>query len=140
MTIHIEIPKDNIYVEKQNISIIPKGVSGIYKFYNENNQLVYLGKAKALRQRIGLHLSGKDSTTGDIYRNFKFVACIYVEDPVHRDIYETYMINSLQPLLNWGKVYTYESKKYNPTYNPIHQLREEFLQKQMDEVLKNFEI
>lgn len=140
MTIHIEIPKDDLRLAIQDASLIPKKTAGIYKFFGDNDQLLYIGKAKGLRERVLQHLSGKDGTSQDIYHNFKNIACIFVEDPFDREIYETYMINTLQPLLNWEKVITYESQKYNPLYNQKAQQRDEELQARLDKAILNFRI
>lgn len=124
--IKIEIPKDDLYIPVENVDRIPKKIPGIYKFYGEDGTtLMYIGKTADLRDRISKHLSSKDQTSYDIYHNFYYIACLFVEDEVDREIYETYMINVLKPLLNWKKVYTYQSQKYNPKYNPLEQKKKE---------------
>lgn len=140
MTIHIKIPNDDLFIAMKEKTKVPKNTSGIYKFYGEDKHLLYVGKASDLRQRISLHLSGKDATTEDIFHNFKFVACIFVKDPVDREIYETYMINALKPLLNWNKVFTYQSQKYNPLYNPNSQIRDQESEKRINEAMQKFRI
>lgn len=140
MTIKIEIPQYDIFVSIDNFILIPSKISGIYVFLNECGELMYIGKAKRLRERIQQHLSGTDKNSDSIFHNFKYVACIYVDSEVNREIYETYMINKLKPLLNVNKVYTYTSEKYNPKYNRLIERQNKEWQERFDKAMDGFSL
>ncbi|EMI9087310.1 excinuclease ABC subunit C [Bacillus cereus] len=59
-----------------------------------NDELLFVGKARKVRQRIKNHRD-------EVYR---IDVCI-VEDPMEREIYETYMINEFQAKYNMDKVF-----------------------------------
>ncbi|EOQ34287.1 hypothetical protein KQ1_00795 [Bacillus cereus BAG3O-1] len=59
-----------------------------------NDELLFVGKARKVRQRIKNHHD-------EVYR---IDVCI-VEDPMEREIYETYMINEFQAKYNVDKVF-----------------------------------
>nr|HNH61764.1 GIY-YIG nuclease family protein [Cyclobacteriaceae bacterium] len=41
---------------KQHIQILPDS-PGVYRFYNSENTLIYVGKAKSLRKRVGSYFN-----------------------------------------------------------------------------------
>jgi len=102
--ITITIPNFDIELPVDEVNNIPKNKAGIYLFYGANNDLLYIGKTKLLRQRIRQHLLSNDINTELLRHHFVFVRCIYVDDSLERDIYETYMVNTLRPLFNIDKV------------------------------------
>ena len=75
---------------------IPRDKGGIFMFYNIHDELLFVGKARKLRQRIKKHFEDNVSPVkhhrDDVY---KIEVCV-VNDPMERDIYETYAINTLQ--------------------------------------------
>lgn len=85
--------------------LIPRDKGGIFMFYNINDELLFVGKARKLRQRIKKHFEDTVSPIkahrDEVYR---IDACI-VEDPMEREIYETYIINELQAKYNVDKVF-----------------------------------
>jgi excinuclease UvrABC nuclease subunit len=85
--------------------LIPRDKAGIFLFYNINDELLFVGKARKLRQRIKKHFEDTVSPI-KIHRDevYKIDICI-VEDPMEREIYETYIINKLQSKYNIDKVY-----------------------------------
>jgi excinuclease UvrABC nuclease subunit len=121
--IKIEIPTPDVIIIKQpnlgkynepNISsvygfveykLIPNNVAGIYMFFDENDELLYCGKADNLRQRIIRHF--QDSVSSIRYHRDEVykIAVFYVEDPLEREIYETYIINKLQAKYNIDKIF-----------------------------------
>lgn len=125
--IQITIPPDDICVlaKQPDITAIPKDMPGIYRFYDKNGQVVYIGKTACLYHRVQQHISGTAVNTIDINHNFYIVKCFYVACPAERDIYETYLINTLKPILNTDKVFTYKSQRFNPIYRKQQFLREE---------------
>lgn len=85
--------------------LIPRDRGGIFMFYNDKNELLFVGKARKLRPRIKKHF--EDSVSA-IRMNRDEVAkidvCI-VDNPVHREIYETFIINELRSKYNQDKVF-----------------------------------
>lgn len=84
---------------------IPRDQGGLILFYNINDELLFVGKARKLRQRVIKHLQDNISPLkkhrDEVYR---IDVCI-VEDPMDRDIYETYMINKFKAKYNIEKVF-----------------------------------
>ena len=84
---------------------IPRDKGGIILFYNINDELLFVGKARKLRQRVKKHLEDTVSPIrnhrSEIYR----IDVAIVEDAMDRDIYETYIINKLQAKYNVDKVF-----------------------------------
>lgn len=74
-------------------------------FFNINDELLFVGKARKLRQRVKKHLEDNVSPIknhrDEVYR---IDVCI-VEDAMEREIYETYIINELEAKYNVEKVY-----------------------------------
>jgi excinuclease UvrABC nuclease subunit len=121
--IKIEIPTPDVIITKSNkvgdesegdlssvygftdYRSIPRDKGGIFMFYNINEQLLYVGKARKLRQRIKKNfedsLSPIRKYRDDVYK----IAVCEVEDPMEREIYETYIINTLQAKYNIDKVF-----------------------------------
>ena len=85
--------------------VIPRDKGGIFLFYNINDELLFAGKARKLRQRIKKHFEDNVSPIkmhrDEVYR----IDICLVEDPMERDIYETYIINTLQSKYNIEKVF-----------------------------------
>jgi excinuclease UvrABC nuclease subunit len=84
---------------------IPRDKGGIFLFYNINDELLFVGKARKLRQRIKKHFEDTVSPVKN-HRDeiYKIEVCI-VEDPMDREIYETYIINKLKSKYNVDKVF-----------------------------------
>ena len=85
--------------------LIPRDKGGIFLFYNINDELLFVGKARKLRQRIKKHFEDNVSPIkmhrDEVYR----IDISYVEEPMDREIYETYIINALQSKYNIEKVF-----------------------------------
>ena len=85
--------------------LIPRDKGGIFLFYNINDELLFVGKARKLRQRIKKHFEDNVSPIkmhrDEVYR----IDICYVEEPMDREIYETYIINTLQSKYNIDKVF-----------------------------------
>lgn len=115
--INITIPKPDVTITKQRnpqqsdlygfteFHLIPRDKGGIFMFYNANEQLLFVGKARKLRPRIKKHFENKVSAI-KMHRDevTKIDVCL-IEDPVQREIYETYIINELQAKYNIDKVF-----------------------------------
>ncbi|MFC5732162.1 GIY-YIG nuclease family protein [Cytobacillus gottheilii] len=136
--INITIPNVDLSFSVSGIYNIPNNMAGLYLFYNDENVLMYVGQTRDLRTRIKLHLNPKTKTSSGIYHNFKWVEVIFEEDDLSRELYETYMINTLKPLLNFDKVITYKTSRYDNSYNlEIKELNTKF-QTRLDAALKKF--
>lgn len=114
--INITIPTPDVTIIKQNapelsniygftdFHLITREKGGIFMFYNDNEELLFVGKARKLRPRIKKHF---EDTVSPIKNNrnevTKIEVCI-VEDPVDREIYETYIINKYRAKYNIDKV------------------------------------
>lgn len=115
--IQITIPTPDVTITKQtdpqlshiygftDFHLIPRDKGGIFMFYNEKDELLFVGKARKLRPRIKKHFEDTVSVIKD-HRNevTKIEVCVQ-EDPVDREIYETYIINKFQAKYNEDKVF-----------------------------------
>ncbi|QGQ46182.1 nucleotide excision repair endonuclease [Metabacillus sediminilitoris] len=84
---------------------IPRDKGGIIMFYNKEDELLFVGKARKLRQRVKKHLEDTVSPLKDHRDEVNRIDVCIVEEPMDRDIYETYMINTLKAKYNVDKVY-----------------------------------
>ena len=74
-------------------------------FYNINDELLFVGKARKLRQRIKKHFEDQVSPIKNHRDEVYTIDVCYVEDPMEREIYETYIINKLQSKYNVEKAF-----------------------------------
>ncbi|MNI00550.1 excinuclease ABC subunit C [compost metagenome] len=115
--INITIPTPDVTIHKQmnpqlshiygftDFHLISREVGGIFMFYNDRDELLFVGKARKLRPRIKKHFEDTVSPI-KLHRDevTRIEVCI-VEDPVHREIYETYIINELKAKYNVDNVF-----------------------------------
>jgi excinuclease UvrABC nuclease subunit len=115
--INITIPTPTVTITKQNkpelsniygftdFHLIPRDKGGIFMFFNSNKELLFVGKARKLRPRIKKHFEDNVSPM-KMHRDevTKIQVCV-IEDPVHREIYETYIVNELKAKYNIDKVF-----------------------------------
>ncbi len=84
---------------------IPRDKGGIILFYNAEGDLLFVGKARKLRPRVKKHFEDTVSPIklhrDEVYK----IAVSIVEDPMEREIYETYIINTQQAKYNIDKVF-----------------------------------
>jgi excinuclease UvrABC nuclease subunit len=85
--------------------LIPRDKGGIFLFYNIHDELMFVGKARKLRQRIKKHFEDNVSPIKMHRDEVTKIAVCLVEDPVHREIYETYIINELKAKYNIDKAF-----------------------------------
>ena len=121
--IKIELPKPDLVIRQRKQDLKPGDVpitpyfgfidfhkitrekGGIFFFYNEKNELLFVGKARKIRQRIKKHFEGNVSPMKN-HRDEIFKIEVYeVEDPMEREIYETYAINTLKAKYNTERVF-----------------------------------
>lgn len=121
--IKIEMPKPDLVIRQREQVIKPGEVEitpyfgfidfhkitrekgGIFFFYNEKNELLFVGKARKIRQRIKKHFEDNVSPVKNHRNEIHKIEVYEIEDPVEREIYETYAINEFQAKLNIDKVF-----------------------------------
>lgn len=84
---------------------IPRDKGGIILFFNANDDLLFVGKARKLRPRVKKHFEDQVSPIKKYRDEVYKIAVITVEDPMEREIYETYIINTEQAKYNIDKVF-----------------------------------
>nr|WP_239558701.1 nucleotide excision repair endonuclease [Peribacillus deserti] len=119
LVIKIEIPAPDLSITKPNkpnpelsniygfedFHRIPRDKGGIFMFYNINDELLFVGKARKLRQRIKKHFEDTVSPIKQHRDEVYTIDICYVEEPVDREIYETYIINELKAKYNIDKAF-----------------------------------
>lgn len=95
---------------KEQVNSLPE-VPGVYQYYNDNNEIIYVGKAKNLKKRVSSyfnknHDSGK---TNVLVKNIASLKYIIVESEEDALLLENNLIKQYQPrynvLLKDGKTY-----------------------------------
>lgn len=84
---------------------IPRDKGGIFLFFNKNDELLFVGKARKIRQRIKKHFEDNVSPMKNHRNEVYKIQVFVVEDPMEREIYETYIINELKAKYNVEKVF-----------------------------------
>jgi excinuclease UvrABC nuclease subunit len=84
---------------------IPRDKGGMILFYNIDDELLFVGKGRKLRQRVKKHLEDNVSPIQAYRAELHRIDIMFVEDAMERDIYETYMINKFQAKYNVDKVF-----------------------------------
>ncbi|WP_442874252.1 nucleotide excision repair endonuclease [Cytobacillus sp. NCCP-133] len=84
---------------------IPRDKGGMILFFDANEDLLFVGKARKLRQRVKKHFEDNVSPIKNHRDEVYKIAVIFVEDSMEREIYETYIINELQAKYNVDKVF-----------------------------------
>ncbi|MGN7454422.1 nucleotide excision repair endonuclease [Paenibacillus pasadenensis] len=115
--IQITIPKPDVtlYKEKDPQSShiygftdfhrITREEGGIFLFYNDKDELLFVGKARKLRPRIKKHFEDASSVMKNHRSEVAKIEVCLIEEPMHREIYETYLINQLKAKYNIEKVF-----------------------------------
>ena len=117
-----------VFSEVQSINryySVPTGVRGLYLIFDEKMILMYVGKASGIRNRLAQHFHAKGKEEQKVYRHYVYFSYTQVDDPVDREIYETYYINKLRPKLNKSKVFTYKSSYNEFVLDDIKREKEE---------------
>ncbi|ASA24707.1 nucleotide excision repair endonuclease [Paenibacillus donghaensis] len=114
--INITIPTVDVSITKQeapvlsniygftDFHLIPRDYGGIFMFYNAQEELLFVGKARKLRPRIKKHFEDTVSPVKEHRNEITKIDVCLIEDPVHREIYETYIVNKLRAKYNVDKV------------------------------------
>lgn len=82
---------------------VPRDKGGLLLFFNEANELLFVGKARKLRPRLKKHFQDTVSPLKDHRAEVAKIEAFVVEDAMEREIYETYLINTLRSKLNVEK-------------------------------------
>ncbi|MCZ8522679.1 MULTISPECIES: nucleotide excision repair endonuclease [Paenibacillus] len=114
--INITIPAPDVTITKQDapelsniygftdFHLITREKGGIFMFYNDKDELLFVGKARKLRPRIKKHFEDTVSPVKDHRGEVTKIEVCVVEDPVEREIYETYIVNAFKAKYNVDKV------------------------------------
>jgi excinuclease UvrABC nuclease subunit len=115
--IKITIPKPDLMIFKQDtpeesnvygftdFHQITREKGGIFMFYNADNELLFVGKARKIRQRIKKHFEDTVSVMKNHRDEVTKIEVYIVDDPTDREIYETYAVNTLKAKYNVDKVF-----------------------------------
>ena len=101
------MPKNAISDILKNLTRSP----GVYKFLDDSDNVIYVGKAKNLRNRVRSYFTGKksDEKTRSLVRNIKDISIILVETESDALLLENNLIKKFKPkyniLLKDGKSY-----------------------------------
>jgi excinuclease UvrABC nuclease subunit len=96
----LELPKDELEVTILNYRNVEKK-SAIYKIYNHDDKLMYVGQTQNLRRRLKEHFAGKRK--GHFIEKVCFFYVDYDDIFIlqsYLDMYETYLIRKLKPKYN----------------------------------------
>ena len=121
--IKIELPKPTVVIRQREQKLkdgdlpikpyfgfidfhkIPRDKGGIFMFFNADNDLLFVGKARKIRQRIKKHFEDNVSPMKNHRDEVHKIEIFEIEDPMEREIYETYAINVLRSKYNVDKVF-----------------------------------
>ncbi len=75
---------------------------GIYKYYNEGNELLYVGKAKSLRKRVSSYFSKTFASykTHELVQRIKSIEFTIVNNEQDAFLLENSLIKNFQPVFN----------------------------------------
>lgn len=121
--INIELPKPNLVIRQREqelkqgeVEITPyfgfidfhkitRDNGGIFFMYNEKNELLFVGKARKIRQRVKKHFEDSVSPMKDHRNEVHKIEIYEIEDAMEREIYETFAINQFKAKYNLDKVF-----------------------------------
>lgn len=86
-----------------DIHKIPRDKGGLILFYNNKDELLFVGKARKLRQRLNKHFEDNVSPLKNHRNEVAKISVLFVEEPMDRDILETYIINTQNAKYNVEK-------------------------------------
>lgn len=82
---------------------IPRDKGGIILFFDDEDDLLFVGKARKLRQRVKKHFEDNVSPLKNYRDEVAKISVIFVEEPMDREILETYIINMHRAKYNIDK-------------------------------------
>jgi excinuclease UvrABC nuclease subunit len=129
--------KIDIKVVAKHWRLIPNMV-GVYALYNFEDDLVYIGKANNLHERVRQHIEG-ETNTKDVKHNFYGVACIFTSDA---EKLEKFLIKRHHPIYNIknNELYTerYNDEHLLPEIVEMRTEKEKSFQRRYDKSMENF--
>ncbi len=133
----------------QNIASTLPALPGIYKYYNQKNELLYVGKAKNIRKRVSSYFNKNNAgyKTNELVRRISKIEFTIVNSEQDAFLLENSLIKQYQPLFNIelkdDKTYPYiviknenfpriyltrqklnDGSKYFGPYTSVHKVRE----------------
>jgi predicted GIY-YIG superfamily endonuclease len=72
----------------------------VYEFFNKYNQIIYIGKTKALKARMISHFRTDGHLPSECYDNVTSVFYCPLPTQIDMDIYEIYLIDKIRPRFN----------------------------------------
>ncbi|GBG10697.1 nucleotide excision repair endonuclease [Paenibacillus agaridevorans] len=115
--INITIPEPDVTILKQkdpqlshiygftDFHLITREKGGFFAFYNDKDELLFVGKARKLRQRIKKHFEDTVSVMKNHREEVTKIEVFENESPLERELYETYILNTRQAKYNVEKVF-----------------------------------
>src|SRR6476620_1577338 len=106
--------------EYQNIASTIPSYPGIYKYYDSSNELIYVGKAKNIRKRVGSYFNKTLSSykTHELVKRIRKIEFTIVNSEQDAFLLENSLIKQFQPLFNINlkddKTYPYIVIKNEP--------------------------
>ena len=95
---------------KEQISMLPEN-PGVYQYFNANDEIIYVGKAKNLKKRVNSYFNKihDDGKTNVLVKNISYLRYIVVDSEENALLLENNLIKQYQPryniLLKDGKTY-----------------------------------
>ncbi|WP_026023119.1 nucleotide excision repair endonuclease [Paenisporosarcina sp. TG20] len=99
-----EIPSVYGFIDFHQIA---RDKGGIIMFFNKEEELLFVGKARKVRQRVKKHFEDNVSPIKDHREEVSKIKIFYVDDAMEREIYETYLINKFVAKYNVDKKYAH---------------------------------
>ncbi|MCZ8538131.1 nucleotide excision repair endonuclease [Paenisporosarcina quisquiliarum] len=99
-----EIPSIYGFIDFHQIA---RDKGGIIMFYNKEDELLFVGKARKVRQRVKKHFEDNVSPLKEHRDEVAKIKIFYVDDAMEREIYETYAINKFVAKYNVDKKFTH---------------------------------
>jgi len=90
---------DCYFADKECIKEIPNNLSGVYFFYDGNDELLYIGVSKDLRTRMMCHFSDYGHL-GEKVKSVSKIQIFPIDDEDEGHIVEEELIQKLHPKLN----------------------------------------
>ena len=100
----VEAPLSSVY-GFTDYNKIPRDKGGIILFFNADDELLFVGKARKLRPRVKRHFEDQVSPIKLHRHEVNKIAVCVIEDAMEREIYETYIINTQKAKYNIDKVF-----------------------------------
>lgn len=84
---------------------IPRDKGGLLLFFNQSDELLFVGKARKLRPRLKKHFEDTVSPLRNHREEVAKISAVLVDDAMEREIYETYVINTERAKYNIEKAF-----------------------------------